>query len=140
AGDMPALHAPGTIARGVAHAESDVAGCRGIKAVSSQAFTSEDLRTEVVAEGGDAQNRAQAHRDGGPPCRGTRALSARPRVHEPGDVRLGPPQQRCLYLPPHARGRGLRPGSAVLAGKLARFHPSRRSAAVSGGTGVSIER
>src|SRR5262249_21441323 len=111
-GDTSPIHAPGSIALGVAHAESDVPGCRCIKAVSSQAFTSEALRTEVVAEGGDAQNRAQAHRDGGPPCRGTRALSARARVNEPGYVRLGPRKQRCLYLSRDARGRGLRPGSA----------------------------
>src|SRR5262249_44455405 len=109
-------------------------------AVSSQAFTSEGLRTEVVAEGGDAQNRAQAPRDGGPPGGRTRALSARARINEPEHLRLGHRKQCRLYLSRDARGRGLRPGSAVLAGKLAPFHPSRKSAAVSGGTGVSIER
>src|SRR5262249_25672872 len=57
-GDTSPIQAPSSIVLGVAHAESDVPGCRCIQAVSSQAFTSEDLRTEVVAEGGDAQNRA----------------------------------------------------------------------------------
>src|SRR5262249_28339321 len=137
--DTSPIQAPGSFALGVAHAESDVPGCR-IQAVSSQAFTSEGLWTEVVAEGADAQKRAQARREGGPPCGRPRALSARARINEPEHLRLGHRKQCHLYLSRDARGRGLRPGSAVLAGKLARFHPSRRSAAVSGGTGISIER
>src|SRR5262249_9240012 len=114
--------------------------CGCMQAVRSEAFTSEDLRTEVVAEGGDAQNRAQAPRDGGPPGGRTRALSARARINETEHLRLGHRKQCRLYLSRDARGRGLRPRSAVLAGKLARFYPTRRSPAVSRGTGVSIER
>src|SRR5262249_58115001 len=98
------IHAPGSIALGVAHAESDVPGCRCIQAVSSQAFTSEDLRTEVVAEGGDAQNRAQAPRDGGPPGGRTRALSARARIKEPEHPPLGHRKQSRLYLSRDAPG------------------------------------
>src|SRR6516165_5108473 len=124
--DTSPIQAPGSIALGVTHAESDVPGYRYIQAVSLQVFTSEGLRTEIVAEGGDAQNRAQAHRDGGPSCGSrTRALSARARVHESEHVRLGHRKQCRLYLSRDARDHGLRPGSAVLAGKLAPVRPSR---------------
>src|SRR5262249_3136280 len=123
--DTSPIQALGSIALGISHAESDHPGCRCIQAVTSQLFTSGGFQTEVVPEAGYAQNRAPAHRDGGPPCNRTRALSARARVNEPEHVRLGHRKKRRLYLSRDARDRGLRPGSAILAGKLAPFHPSR---------------
>src|SRR5262249_18062420 len=118
--DTSPIQAAGSSALGVAHAESDVPGPR--QAVTSQVFTPQAFRADV-AEGG--QNRAQAHRDGGPPGGRARALSARARGNEPEHVRLGYRKERHLYLSPDARGRGLRPSSALLAEKLGRFHPSR---------------